>query len=840
MASNVSIDPYDDWYAEGFYRASNEFPIALIQGNPVHLARDRCIAKYNEWINIWETERADDPLAADAIKWLIYDRDGLTVLGDTEAIIIAAGIPTTMVVDVEPPTSANSGETFSFAGRLFEKDTGNPLAGKTVNLRVNGVQIATSTTGVDGGWTFDVVLTARVHHLYAEFPGDAEYAPGYTRDYTVEVGLTKMRVSVRPPTSLDPGQTFLFSGSLMSGATGVPNKTINLWQSGVETPIATATTAGDGGWHFDVTINTEGHYLFYAEFPGDSDYTRTLTDKYMVAVGELPIFGCTEVGNYLSGIVNEIEGFVFECPEDGIAESISVYLQAGYATGRVKCAIYRADDLSLVAATEERTFYGEDGRFFDWRRFVFPSLAQLTANTKYILAAWASAGASIFMVPGDPEQRLIQPRIPYNNFPDFLNPSERQPYKAAIYCSYRSAVPPPPEYTLTISSTTGGTTDPAPGPHTYPEGTVAKVTAYPDSGYLFDHWELDGVARTENPIDVLMDRDHTIHAVFVAIPPPEYTLTISTTTGGTTDPTPSVYTHPEGTVVRVTALPASGYRFSHWEIDSVVRTENPIDVTMDRNYTLRAVFEAIPPPEYTLTISVTGAGSTDPAPGQYIHPEGTIARVTAFPAPGFWEFDHWELDGEVRTENPIDVLMDRDHTLHAVFVAAPPPERMLTISTTVGGTTDPAPGSYYYPDGSVAMVIAYPDMGYLFDHWLIDGVTRETENPISLLMDKDHTLQAVFIEAPPVPPPPKTRLLALSIGVAAVGVAYYSCGFSSTFTSKEASCSPWSPTLLCWCSRYYSALGLSCSGSTGISTTSSGRRSRRMNNHNFLIPSSEG
>ncbi len=87
MAQNITADPYDDWYAECFYRSSNECPIALIQGDIVSEAKDRSIAEYNRWIEIWETERSGDPYAAEAIAWLVYDRNGLTVLGDHSATI---------------------------------------------------------------------------------------------------------------------------------------------------------------------------------------------------------------------------------------------------------------------------------------------------------------------------------------------------------------------------------------------------------------------------------------------------------------------------------------------------------------------------------------------------------------------------------------------------------------------------------------------------------------------------------------------------------------------------------------------------------------------------------
>jgi hypothetical protein len=112
------------------------------------------------------------------------------------------------------------------------------------------------------------------------------------------------------------------------------------------------------------------------------------------------------------------------------------------------------------------------------------------------------------------------------------------------------AIQPLKYYTLTISATDGGTTEPAPGSYVYyacephvwrtcaPHAccackhvrcacictrTVVTVTAIPDEGYAFDHWVLDGVDNLENPINVLMDENHDLLAVFVSVlpPPPE-------------------------------------------------------------------------------------------------------------------------------------------------------------------------------------------------------------------------------------------------------------------------------------------------------------------------------
>jgi len=73
----------------------------------------------------------------------------------------------------------------------------------------------------------------------------------------------------------------------------------------------------------------------------------------------------------------------------------------------------------------------------------------------------------------------------------------------------------PPKYTLTISATTGGTTDPAPGSHQYDPGTQVSVTAIPNSGYQFSSWSGD-VTGSTNPVTVTMDSDKSITANFTS------------------------------------------------------------------------------------------------------------------------------------------------------------------------------------------------------------------------------------------------------------------------------------------------------------------------------------
>ena len=106
------------------------------------------------------------------------------------------------------------------------------------------------------------------------------------------------------------------------------------------------------------------------------------------------------------------------------------------------------------------------------------------------------------------------------------------------------------------------------------------------------------------------------------------------------------------------------------------------------------------------------------------------------------------------------------------YGAPPPPTYTLTITTTVGGTTDPAPGTYSYTANSTVQVTAIPNVNYLFEYWELDGINVDSANPYSVYMDKDHTLKAVFS---PVQPPLSVSASPLSASILA--------GQSVTFTS---------------------------------------------------------
>lgn len=93
-------------------------------------------------------------------------------------------------------------------------------------------------------------------------------------------------------------------------------------------------------------------------------------------------------------------------------------------------------------------------------------------------------------------------------------------------------------------------------------------------------------------------------------PPPvtNYSLTIQPLTGnGTTTPAIGSHSYASGTIVQVTATPASGWTFDHWVLDGTSSgSASPFPVTMSASHTLQAVFVKSSGPPTTLTITIYG------------------------------------------------------------------------------------------------------------------------------------------------------------------------------------------------------------------------------------------
>ncbi len=99
---------------------------------------------------------------------------------------------------------------------------------------------------------------------------------------------------------------------------------------------------------------------------------------------------------------------------------------------------------------------------------------------------------------------------------------------------------------------------------------------------------------------------------------------------------------------------------------------------------------------YTLTLSIEGEGSINPAAGSYQHAEGTAVELTAVPA-NDWEFSHWEGADADSTEPDISIVIDGDLDFRAVFTYIEP-EQGNGSDSSDDGTGNDGNGTGENPD----------------------------------------------------------------------------------------------------------------------------------------------
>ena len=138
---------------------------------------------------------------------------------------------------------------------------------------------------------------------------------------------------------------------------------------------------------------------------------------------------------------------------------------------------------------------------------------------------------------------------------------------------------------LTIHTSGQGETVPAKGSYVYALGTEVSITATPEVGHGFTGWSGDA-SGTSNPLTITLDEDKSITANFVR---QYYILTVSSSEGGTTNPSPGQYNQDPGTEISITAIPETGYKFSEWS-GSISGTENPFSINMDSDKSIMANF----------------------------------------------------------------------------------------------------------------------------------------------------------------------------------------------------------------------------------------------------------
>jgi len=179
--------------------------------------------------------------------------------------------------------------------------------------------------------------------------------------------------------------------------------------------------------------------------------------------------------------------------------------------------------------------------------------------------------------------------------------------------------------TVNVVSSVGGTTDPTGSGNLYNDGATVNLAATPDDGYIFLYWTVStnqySIQLDTNPAPLIVSGDvtYSVDAVFSSLLPlPDQLMptdlsnaafvVVLAGVGGTTSPAPGAYAMANAVSLNLTAIPKTGFTFSHWVIGGTplshggysftdTPTNNPYNVNHGYGYTYsyQPVFDAISP-----------------------------------------------------------------------------------------------------------------------------------------------------------------------------------------------------------------------------------------------------
>jgi hypothetical protein len=287
-------------------------------------------------------------------------------------------------------------------------------------------------------------------------------------------------------------------------------------------------------------------------------------------------------------------------------------------------------------------------------------------------------------------------------------------------------------------------------PFTIEYGTITTVTltAIPEPGWAFVEWTGD-LSGTDNPAEILVDEVKSVTAVFE-----ERKLTISkegegqvsaAPPGGAQTPTFTV-NYSSDTEVTLTALPAVGWIFKEWTGD-VSGTDNPAEITVDREKAVTAVFEQI-----ELTVERNGLGNVTLSPPNVTqtptftqtYSSATSVTLTAVPDTN-WVFKEWTGD-ITSTSNPATITVDRAKKVKAIFGL-----RHLAVDKVGFGSVNVDPPNEtlqpyfiktYATDTNVTLTAVSNVSEWGFKEWT--GDVTGTSPTVTLLVDDAKSVTAVF------------------------------------------------------------------------------------------------
>ncbi len=366
------------------------------------------------------------------------------------------------------------------------------------------------------------------------------------------------------------------------------------------------------------TVVVTGNRVYRAIFKKQSFTIITVVNPENA--GHVSGGGTYDYGDIITLTAHNNPGYVFSQWEDGVTDNPREILVEGNAVYKALFNILQYEITTDVNPAEGGTVTG--GGIYD-----YGSTATLTAipNEGYVFLFWNDySGAN----------------------PRYITVTGNATYTATFMQSGT------PTYTVTVLSNNvllGSVT----GGGEYPQGTTIEISAIPSAVATFTGWD-DG--NTDNPRQVVVDHDMTFTALFEIA---QETYEIDVVSG---DPLLGrVYgggTFAANTTITIGATPYAGNYFTGWQDGN---TDNPREILVIGNATYTAHFAQEPVQTYTLTVQYDAEQGYVIGGGNYV--AGSTATLAAIANDGY-NFVKW---GDDNTDNPREILIDRDITLAAFF-----------------------------------------------------------------------------------------------------------------------------------------------------------------------------
>ncbi len=257
-----------------------------------------------------------------------------------------------------------------------------------------------------------------------------------------------------------------------------------------------------------------------------------------------------------------------------------------------------------------------------------------------------------------------QPLLPFVVYTGTITTGATDTLRTALVNDYVWTFTTIPQVTLSANPALGGTTT---GAGTFAQGSLATVTAVPNTGYTFTNWTDNGViASTSSNYQFTIAGNRTLVANFAAVIPGKFAVNLSSNpVAGGTNAGSGAYN--AGSTVTVTATPNSGYTFVNWTENNVEQSKSPsYQFVIAGNRTLVANYLVVASGNFVVNLSSSpAAGGSTTGAGSFA--ANSSVTVTANAAVGYL-FTKWtENNVQVSTSSSYTFPLPGNRTLVAVF-----------------------------------------------------------------------------------------------------------------------------------------------------------------------------